>query len=504
MSEAVKEEIASSPELHLSSSMRRKSLKVTSAASSVASAALATVEYVSPVILETPTQKKKQVEKRKKEFRTRHGEAAGEQLEAESRLFSSMVKTQFRHKRVLHPEKNRLLGYWDAISSFALLYTATLTPFETAFLPSVVGAAAWQDPWFIVNRILDVIFFIDMIMQFFIAYQTGNSFAGRVWVEDHRKIVFHYLQSWFALDATTVFLPGGFDVYLASLDVEANGGVAEKMSILRVLRALRLIKLVRLVRASRVFQRWSNKITLAYGTQLLLQCLLLLIFASHWFACIIGLQASLHNSVHDTIAGKNLYDLCGDEDAEPVRKVALGAEFVLAGCTRLSTAGWYLSAFSWSIMILTGTGGTDFYPSSSSFAETLVVTLLVLFGAFTWTYVLALFCDMATNGNPALTRFRQRLDGLNLLIMINDLPAETASRMRSFFQQQKALVLREDAQRSMPLLSLPLQVELMWSIHSHWMRSIWFIKDLEDTVKVKMAMAMSERMLAPSEVAPKR
>ena len=63
MSEAVEEEIASSPELHSSSSMRRKSLKVTSAASSVASAALATVEYVSPVILETPTQKKKQVEK---------------------------------------------------------------------------------------------------------------------------------------------------------------------------------------------------------------------------------------------------------------------------------------------------------------------------------------------------------------------------------------------------------------------------------------------------------
>ncbi len=31
-----------------------------------------------------------------------------------------------------------------------------------------------------------------------------------------------------------------------------------------------------------------------------------------------------------------------------------------------------------------------------------------------YRYVLALFCDMATNSNPGLTQFRQLLDGLNL------------------------------------------------------------------------------------------
>ena len=111
---------------------------------------------------------------------------------------------------------------------------------------------------------------------------------------------------------------------------------------------------------------------------------------------------------------------------------------------------------------------------------------------------------MATNGNPTMTRFRQRLDGLNMLIMMNELHSETGTRMREYLHQQKALVLREDSQSSITMLSLPLQVEVVMHIHRQWMRSVWFVRDLEEAVKVRMAMAMKQRMLAPSEVAPNR
>lgn len=52
-------------------------------------------------------------------------------------------------------------------------------------------------------------------------------------------------------------------------------------------------------------------------------------------------------------------------------------------------------------------GGTDFYPSIKSPFETFIVTLLVILGALLWTQVLAMFCDVATNGDPGLTLFRQ-------------------------------------------------------------------------------------------------
>jgi hypothetical protein len=61
-------------------------------------------------------------------------------------------------------------------------------------------------------------------------------------------------------------------------------------------------------------------------------------------------------------------------------------------------------------MVITGTGGTDNYPLASSIPETAFVTVLVFLGALLWTQVLALFCDVATNSNPAETLFRQTID----------------------------------------------------------------------------------------------
>ena len=143
---------------------------------------------------------------------------------------------------VLLPEKNAILVRWDLLTSLALIYTAAVTPFETAFVPPVVGPAAWRDYWFVANRALDIIFFLDMGLQFFVAYQTGNDYGGRTWVVSHKAIIRHYLTGWFALDASTVFVPCGFDLYLASDAFDSSGGGAAtdglegKMSILRVLR----------------------------------------------------------------------------------------------------------------------------------------------------------------------------------------------------------------------------------------------------------------------------
>ena len=67
-------------------------------------------------------------------------------------------------------------------------------------------------------------------------------------------------------------------------------------------------------------------------------------------------------------------------------------------------------------MVITGGGPTDFYPNYPvSDEELLIVCLLQLVAAFLWTYVLAAFCDIAANSNPALVAFRQRLDALNVL-----------------------------------------------------------------------------------------
>ena len=130
--------------------------------------------------------------------------------------------------------------------------------------------------------------------------------------------------------------------------------------------------------------------------------------------------------------------------------------------------------------------------------------LLQLVAAFLWTYVLAAFCDIAANSNPALVAFRQRLDALNLLVKMNALPKTLSRRMRAYMHQQKDVMLREDAMESLPLLSSALQIEATLKIHSLWMGSVWFVRDLEPAVKVCIAQALTPRVLAPGELAPIR
>jgi len=172
-------------------------------------------------------------------------------------------------------------------------------------------------------------------------------------------------------------------------------------------------------------------------------------------------------------------------------------------CDMMSVGSWYLASFSWSIMIITGTGGTDFYPSSLSNAETLIVVSLVIFGALLWTQVLAMFCDVATNANPALVEFRQHLDALNAYIQMYNLPRPTAHRLREYMHQQEDEKLREYATKmTLGRLSTALQIEVVLHCHRHWVDKVWFFHGLEELCLVRLAMSMASRVLAPGEMAP--
>jgi len=45
------------------------------------------------------------------------------------------------------------------------------------------------------------------------------------------------------------------------------------------------------------------------------------------------------------------------------------------------------ACFYWAVMVITGTGGTDFYREAFNSTEQLFITALVITGAVLWTYV---------------------------------------------------------------------------------------------------------------------
>ena len=76
---------------------------------------------------------------------------------------------------------------------------------------------------FVVNRIVDAIFIVDVVLQFLLMYQEGTAEQGRRWEYRPAKIANRYLRGWFLFDVLSI-APMAFDVAAFDVDVAARGG----------------------------------------------------------------------------------------------------------------------------------------------------------------------------------------------------------------------------------------------------------------------------------------
>jgi hypothetical protein len=120
---------------------------------------------------------------------------------------------------------------WDLMMVVCLFFTALVTPFEVAFL----SKGRWQDPLSLINRLVDLGFFLDMVLNFFLSYKSDD---GHKMVYDHQVIRKRYLHGWFFLDFVSM-LPVDLLAYIDWLSPHYQ----------KSMRLMRLIKLLRLVRA---------------------------------------------------------------------------------------------------------------------------------------------------------------------------------------------------------------------------------------------------------------
>ena len=153
---------------------------------------------------------------------------------------------------IIHPEAG-LMSMWDSVTALALVFTAMVTPFEVGFLPS---AESWRDALFLINRLLDCIFVVDMVVSSLLMYRVPQKpnqekklelqsprhrnsktraerlkrratvaemsgldesidqkpTAALAWEYRYRHVLCNYLTGWFLIDVLSVG-PSAFDIY---------------------------------------------------------------------------------------------------------------------------------------------------------------------------------------------------------------------------------------------------------------------------------------------------
>ena len=159
----------------------------------------------------------------------------------------------------------------------ALLYTAVVTPVDVCLIQDrEIGL-------FVVNTFIDLLFLTDLILNFFLAFQTDDQHGG-YWVTDRRAIRQRYLRGWFLIDFISIW-PFELLDFLGLLS-----GQGTLIRSVRTLRVLRLVKLLRILRASRILARWRDSIGMSYAQSSVCWFLLLTSFCVHLMACIWGAE----------------------------------------------------------------------------------------------------------------------------------------------------------------------------------------------------------------------
>ena len=181
---------------------------------------------------------------------------------------------------------------WDMTQMFILLYLSLLTPYRVAFNASAYG------PFFWLEFLIDLYFWIDLVLNFFTGY-TIELEVSTVLVSDLWKIGMNYAKTWLLIDIMACLpvdlvsriyageLECSFNVNGCSNSEADTSGQALKL--LKLLRIFRLLKLLRLLRVSRIFKRYENKLIYYASAINMWRCMVITLIIAHWVGCVYGM-----------------------------------------------------------------------------------------------------------------------------------------------------------------------------------------------------------------------
>ena len=382
--------------------------------------------------------------------RAREAAAAQRQhaLVAEVRHYRSVIR---RNKPIALDPTSKWLRVWDAcFLGPAMLWSASVTPFEIGFLPF-----AFNSLWH-ANRIIDLILFLDLCLQFIIGYREHPSQGGRL-ITSIPRIATRYATSWLLVDLTSA-LPFELFVRLsaaAALSSDATTALTGEHATLNATVArfarlggmLRLLKLLRLVRVARLIARGEGSIArLPYAVMRALTMLCLTILIIHWIACVWGFYGR-------AMALEDLWSAAAEEEVAQQQLADNANATVRFRFGWMSRAGvgtpnvgvdapvLHLYSIALHTAVVTVLGGPCDLGSSGELtaSERVVRVLMMVLGGLLWGYALCSIVALGPSLWPHLITDAQVEEEVNEMCHERQLPSTLKSRLTSYLKETAPL-----------------------------------------------------------------
>jgi potassium voltage-gated channel Eag-related subfamily H protein 7 len=393
-------------------------------------------------------------------------------------------------KCIIDP-KSEFQGNWDMVMIVCLLFTAIITPFEVAFITPSFDAL-WA-----INRLVDLLFMIDLVCQFFTPFYS-NQMGG--FVISHSKIAKHYLTGWFTIDFVSI-LP--FD----TIGMVSNSEEVSQLKFFRMVRLARLLKLLRVLKGSRIFKRWQSRIGMQHSTMTLLKYNVTVIMLCHWLACLWWIVMSIDDPHYE----------------EAFAERWTGDQWIKTNVTESSLLTWasgyglgvnemweqYLTCVYWSCMTVTTIGYGDVTPKTN--LERAVAIFGMCVGAAAYAFIVGNICGIIATMDQASTEHNARMDDLNLYMQENRIPNEMRIRLREYFMYCRGMNRQEYYKELLEKMSPALRGEICVYINSTWINNVPFFSrrgklaakigaDEHKLFITAIAMKLAPQAFAPQEV----
>jgi len=391
------------------------------------------------------------------------------------RMRSMLIKSYMGDRDTINPQRSTWIPIWDVVTFFATVLTAIVTPYEVGF----VEDAQCVDGLFLFNRIIDLLFMIDIVILFHLQYVDGTT---GVWVTSKRKIAWQYLKTWFFFDVLSILPiyvvllldenatcypfvhdPTRPEVGSGPLDGSERTGMKAALGV-RTIRLLRLVKLARVLKAARVFTSLITDLLvkyfeITYAVTEIIKLIFMIISIAHLSACMWSFLPSLFI-----------------DDESPTWKRAMRED---KGQDFDSPLELYVAALYWATMTLTGIGYGDI--SAQNTPEQAVAVVLMLVTASAWAYVIGTIAGVYSTLNPNLVQYRNTMDTLNYFMRERQLPKDMRIMLREYFHNARHMLEANDDEDLLAKMSPLLKGTVAVAANSIWLRQIWFLNGLGST-----------------------
>jgi len=247
---------------------------------------------------------------------------------------------------------------WDFFMIGILLYFCYVLPVRLCFRKApkmfdVNRSTDFDDEWLVFDILCDIIVLIDILFNFFSAYEND----GGLIVFSKRKIMKRYLTHWFIIDFISTFPINRHIFHLPHIELEDYNF---NFTNYKVWRIVRFIKLIRVVKLNVSIERLFSLMTLNIDKINIIKFVSFISVFIHITACLWNALAELQVDM-----GWQKVDELEDE----------------------SIFDRYISSLYFGLTVLLTIGFGNIHPTT--FPERLVAILWMFFGIIVYTYIIS-------------------------------------------------------------------------------------------------------------------